>query len=38
MQRLFYKELENWYKNSRRYPMLVVGARQVGKTYIITKF
>lgn len=38
MQRLFYQELEDWYKNSRKYPMLVVGARQVGKTYIINEF
>ena len=38
MQRLFYQELEEWYQNSRQYPMLVVGARQVGKTYTITKF
>ena len=35
MERLFYKELEEWSKNSIEYPLLVVGARQVGKSYII---
>ena len=38
MERLFYQELEEWYTNSIQYPLLVVGARQVGKTYTITKF
>ena len=38
MERLFYKELEEWSKNSIEYPLLVVGARQVGKSYIINKF
>ena len=38
MERLFYKELEEWSKNSIKYPLLVVGARQVGKSYIINKF
>lgn len=38
MQRLFYQELIDWYENNINYPLLVVGARQVGKTYIISKF
>ena len=38
MKREFYKVLENWQKNDIETPLMVVGARQVGKTYIIDEF
>ena len=38
MYRKFYKELELWEDNQTKEPLLVVGARQVGKTWIIKNF
>ena len=38
MQRRFWKELEEWKKQNENTPLMVVGARQIGKTYIIDKF
>lgn len=38
MYRIFTKKLEKWYKEKEAKPLLVLGARQVGKTYIIEKF
>lgn len=38
MYRKFWNKLKAWEDNSIKEPLLVVGARQVGKTYIIKKF
>ena len=38
MERKFYQELMNWKNAKNHKPLLVKGARQVGKTYIIEKF
>lgn len=38
MQRLFEKKLIDWKKTGMKKPLMVVGARQIGKTYIIEKF
>ena len=38
MKRLLYKELLNWKNAKKRKPLLLQGARQVGKTYLINKF
>jgi len=38
MKRIIYKKLLEWKKNSSRKPLLVRGARQVGKTYSIIEF
>ena len=38
MYRKFIKELEKWEGKSVQEPMLVIGARQVGKTWIIKYF
>ena len=38
MYREAMKKLENWKKSSRRKPLIVNGARQVGKTWIIKEF
>ena len=38
MKRLIDMELSDWKNNSRRKPLIVRGARQVGKTYTITGF
>lgn len=35
MYRNAVKQLENWLSNTRRKPMIVWGARQVGKTYLV---
>lgn len=35
MERTKTKELENWLKSPRRKPLIVWGARQVGKTYLV---
>ncbi len=35
MERKYLVDLENWLKNTRRKPLMVWGARQVGKTYLI---
>ncbi len=38
MKRKFYENLVSWAKNNINMPLMVVGARQIGKTYIIDKF
>ena len=38
MERKFENILLNWQKSTRRLPLIVYGARQVGKTYTILKF
>lgn len=38
MQRKIYKELINWKNNENRKPLIIQGARQVGKTYIVNLF
>ena len=38
MQRFFEKTLLNWKNSGMKKPLMVVGARQIGKTYIIEKF
>lgn len=38
MERLFEKTLLNWKQSGMKKPLMVVGARQIGKTYIIEKF
>jgi predicted AAA+ superfamily ATPase len=38
MQRFIDKELREWKANSRRKPLIIRGARQVGKTYSIKQF
>lgn len=38
LKRKFYKSLVEWKQNHRRECLLVKGARQIGKTYIVRKF
>ncbi len=38
MQRILYKELLDWKNSPNRKPLLIQGARQVGKTYLINRF
>ncbi|MBS0615429.1 MAG: ATP-binding protein [Verrucomicrobia bacterium] len=38
MKRTIEEELKNWKENPDRKPLLIRGARQVGKTYIIERF
>ncbi len=38
MKRKLYNNLINWKKNNINMPYMLVGARQTGKTYIITEF
>ncbi len=38
MQRLFMKELVKWKERYRRKPLIIRGARQVGKTWIMKEF
>ncbi len=38
MKRLIYQELLNWKYNPNRKPLLLQGARQVGKTYLVEQF
>jgi len=38
MERKFYKVLMNWKENNSDIPLMVVGVRQIGKTYIINEF
>lgn len=38
MKRIIYKSLIEWKNSQRRKPLLLQGARQVGKTYLINKF
>ena len=38
MQRKIYKELLNWKNTDMKKPLMIIGARQIGKTYIIREF
>lgn len=38
MKRKIYTELLEWKNKKNKKPLIILGARQVGKTYIITKF
>ncbi len=38
MKRKIYKNLLNWKENSINIPLMIIGARQIGKTYIIKEF
>ena len=38
MKRKIYKDLLNWKENSIDIPLMIIGARQIGKTYIIQEF
>ena len=38
MKRFIYDELKKWKQSETRKPLMMYGARQVGKTYIIKKF
>ena len=38
MQREIYQDLVNWKEKESHKPLMILGARQVGKTYIIDKF
>ncbi len=38
MRRLFEKKLFEWKNSGMKKPLMVVGARQIGKTYVIEKF
>ena len=38
MLRKFSKELEKWKDENQGIPLMVIGARQIGKTYIINEF
>ncbi len=38
MERKFYQKLLQWKESSLRKPLVLRGARQVGKTYILTAF
>ena len=38
MERTIYKNLLNWKDASDRKPLILLGARQVGKTYILKEF
>lgn len=38
MKRLIYEDLLKWKDSPRRKPLIVLGARQVGKTYILKEF
>lgn len=38
MKRIAYQELLNWKNNKSRKPLLLQGARQVGKTFLISEF
>ena len=38
MKRSFWNDLEQWYSGDMQMPLMVIGARQVGKTYLIDKF
>ena len=38
MKRNIYKQLEKWKLNKKKKPLIITGARQVGKTYIVKEF
>lgn len=37
MKRLKLKEIEKWFNSNNRKPLMLWGARQVGKTYFIVQ-
>ena len=38
MKRTLYESLLNWENSNKRKPLLLQGARQVGKTYLVNEF
>jgi predicted AAA+ superfamily ATPase len=38
MKRSAYKQLVDWKNRKNRKPLIVQGARQVGKTYLVNEF
>ena len=38
MQRKIYKEILNWKNSNIKKPLMIIGSRQIGKTYIIEEF
>ena len=38
MERLILRELERWKSSRRRKPLVLRGARQVGKTWVLEEF
>lgn len=38
MERKIYQELINWKNTNMQKPLMIIGARQIGKTYIINEF
>ena len=38
MERKIYSNLLEWKKNSIKTPLMIIGARQIRKTYIIKEF
>ena len=38
MKRKLIENLLNWKKNNRNKPLIIYGARQVGKTYLVREF
>ena len=38
MKRKIYNELINWKNTNLQKPLMIIGARQIGKTYIIKEF
>ena len=38
MKRKFLEELKDWQTRNIKEPLMIVGARQIGKTYIINEF
>ena len=38
MKRKIYQELINWKDTNMQKPLMIIGARQIGKTYIINEF
>ena len=38
MERKIYRDLLNWKNSNMEKPLMVIGARQIGKTYIIDEF
>ena len=38
MERKIYQELINWKNSDMKKPLMIIGARQIGKTYIINEF
>ncbi|MCI8999417.1 MAG: AAA family ATPase [Clostridia bacterium] len=38
MERKFYQTLKEWKDNQIEIPLMIIGARQIGKTYLINQF